>query len=219
MVLYELLITLSCWIIVGYDTLCIVAWQSTAVSFAVPPGTKPQLGGSARQRCLARWLQQEVIPGCFLCGNPTYSASVECGMGIYHAPASAFIHCSLPHTPNAGRAGTWQFALPGMEEQERGCGAAPVSAVVLTHAGITGGTSGFLKSRGHRWQCAAGPGWGDSQAGHDVSWVRKGSLGNVGRRCHSTWEGVYNYPLSLCLPSITLFCEVLILFISGRLHQ
>ena len=132
----------------SYDILFRTAWQCTAVSFAAQPGAQPQLGGAAWQRCLTKWLQHEVIPGCMLSmrGSHVQHSAPTGSTGIYHVPAPAFMHRCLPHKPNAVRAETWQLALPGMGDQERGCGATSVHAVALAHACDTGGTSGFLNS-------------------------------------------------------------------------
>lgn len=135
----------SCWIIAGCDILYSTAWQRSAVSFAAQPGAQPQLGGAARQR----WLQRKVIPGYV---HSTWRSHVQRSApvgstGNYHVPAPAIIHRSLPRTPDAVRAETWQLGLPSVRDQERGCGATSVRAVALAHAGDAGSTFGFLNSR------------------------------------------------------------------------
>lgn len=93
------------------------------------------------------------LQGCMLSarGSHVQRSAPMGSMGICHVPAPAFIHRSLPCTPNTVRAETWQLALPGMGHQERGCGATSVRAVALAQAGNAGSTSGFLNSG-----CAAG---------------------------------------------------------------
>lgn len=119
-------------------------WQHTTVSFAVQPGTQPQLRGTVQQRRL----QHELLPGCML---SALGSKVQCTGGKHGhlSGVCSSIHPLQPsHKSKAGRAETRQLALPSMEDQERHCGMTSMRVVALAPAGDTGSTSVFLNS-GH----------------------------------------------------------------------